>query len=100
MSGKTAVITLDGKDYTVHKFNMGELREVTRILRDGGGGGVRQEATFDIVAVALRRAEPKVEDSSSIETTLPELHAALITIMDLAGLERERAPNPPTAAAG
>ena len=67
---RTAVIKLGGVDYTVHAFNMGELRRVATIFNkakaNGGGEGV--EVAFDVLRIAFERAEPKAD----VETVEPD----------------------------
>lgn len=89
---RTAKITLDGVDYTIHAFNVKELREVTRIL---GNGNDAADKGYDILAIAMRRAEPPVE-LEDLEPKIPEVTAATNVILELAGIEIK--PDPQAAA--
>lgn len=83
--GRTATITLDGKEYLVHAFNMRELQEVGEII---GNGSAHIVSGMKILEIALRRAEPKV-DLDTLEPKMPELNAAIPEILKLSGIEAE-----------
>lgn len=76
---KTVTVTLAGTEYLVPKMNVGQLEEMT----DSRG------RSFDILRIALRRAEPKVADVNAIEADPAEISAAVKAILECAGL-RER----------
>lgn len=92
MAKRTETITLEGNSYTIHPFNIGELEELSDLLN----GGATTKTSLGIIKLALKRAEPKVVDASSIEPTREEIEGALVTITKLAGLEKAAA-NPPVA---
>ena len=75
---RTAQITLDGVDYLIKAFNIGELETIQRAGSDA----------WVVLKTALKRAEPKVENADLIEPTPAELEAAFNTIMVLAGLQK------------
>lgn len=98
MSQKTAVITLDGQQYTVHRFNLGELEQVTQLML---AESPRQAIGFKMLAIALRRAQPKIENIELIEPEAEEVAAAVRVVLDLSGMVKaDAAANPPAAAAG
>lgn len=82
-TGRTAKITLEGKEYTVHALNMKELQEVMRIINteDSLVSGMK------ILAIGLKRSEPIVEDFDALEPTIPELGKATAAILELSGLD-------------
>lgn len=80
MSKRSATITLGGTQYTVKPFNIGELEELEEIL------GAERGQTGKILAIALRRAEPKCEDILLIEPAPGEIKAAIVAIAELSGL--------------
>jgi hypothetical protein len=90
---RTAVITLDETQYTVHALNISELQEVGAILKEGGENFV---VGMKVLQVAMRRAEPKT-DPGLIEPKIGELSEATVAILKLSGIETD-ASNPQTAA--
>jgi hypothetical protein len=90
--GRTATVTLDDKEYTLHALNLGELQDVGSILKDGGE---KEAVLVRILAIALKRAEPKVEDVNLIEPRIKELQKAVNTVLELSGFETQ---DPQTAA--
>ena len=93
---RTAVIKLGGVDYTVHAFNMGELRRVATIFNkakaNGGGEGV--EVAFDVLRIAFERAEPKADVETVEPESFDEVISASRTLLELAGLQKTEE-NPP-----
>lgn len=89
---RTATITLDGVEYTIRAFNIGQLEAIAAAGNNA----------WTVLRTALERADPKVVDPNLIEPTPPELEAAFKTIMKLAGLkEPEASPLlPPAIPAG
>lgn len=92
---RTAKIVLDGTEYVIRAFNIGELEKINQ-----GGNDA-----WVVLKTALMRAEPKVVDPNAIEPTPAELQVAFETIMTLAGLQKPEAspqqeppPAPPAAA--
>lgn len=93
---RTAKITLGDQEYTIHAFNLGELEEIGELIAtaDDKAGKV----SFQILKMALRRADPKVEDAGTIEATMEQVSAAATVILELAGLKtKEPAPGDPPA---
>ncbi len=88
---RTAKITLDGSEYLIHAFNVKELREVGGIIENGAN---LIDKGMNIVAVAMRRAEPKV-DFEALEPEMPEVNRATEVILSLSGIDIK---NPPAAA--
>lgn len=79
----TAKITLAGVEYTIRKFNIGELERIAETVE-----GPRHKVPFTIIGIALERAEPKLTGSvHDIETDTDEIQAAMAVVMDLAGLK-------------
>lgn len=92
---KTATITLGGTDYTIHAFNIGELEKISLLFK------VQPDAStaFNVLRMALKRAEPKMDDPDAIELdSIDEVAAASTVILELAGLKKPDA-NPPAGPA-
>jgi hypothetical protein len=92
---KEAKITLGGQEYTVRSFNIAELEEIGQLL----DGTVNKTTPFKILAIALRRAQPPVQDARTIELSFKDLDPAMDTIFAIAGLERAPKQNPPAGQA-
>ena len=91
---KTAVVTLGGVDYTVHAFNLDELQEVGELLAGGNANG---GTTIKILKVALRRAQPPLNNPGEVEVdNFTEVNAAASAVLRLAGLVTDE--NPQAAA--
>lgn len=92
---RTAKITLDGMEFVIRAFNIGELEKINQAGNDA----------WVVLRMALLRAEPKVPDPNALEPTPDELKEAFATIMTLAGLQKPEAspqqepPQAPPAAA-
>lgn len=95
---KTAKITLGGVDYTIHAFNIGELRKVATIIKDDKI--VDFEKIFDVVRMALSRSEPPVsaDEFEMLEPHVDEMKAASDAILQLAGLQKPADPQEGAAA--
>ena len=91
MAKRTAVIKLEGVDYTIHAFNLDEIEMLSTILE-----GPKAKIPMQIIRLAMKRAAPKLDDVSLIEPEPGEIPAAVDTIIDLAGLKQADA-NPQTA---
>lgn len=87
---RTATITLDGANYVIRAFNIGELEAIGKAGNDA----------WIVLKTALKRAEPKVENADLIEPTPDELLVAFRIIMELAGMQKPDAPPPQAAAEG
>jgi hypothetical protein len=92
---KTAKIMLGGTEYLIHAFNIGELEEISLLFK----GDADASAAFNVLRMALRRAEPKVDDANAIELdSIDEVNAASVIILELAGLKKT-GENPPVGTA-
>ncbi len=89
---RTATIKLDDKEYTVHALNVNELQEVFEII---GNGNTSNISGLKVLSIAVRRAEPPIEDFGLLEPTTEELNEAGTTILKLSGIEIQ---NPPATA--
>lgn len=90
---KTAKITLDGREHEVHAFSIRELRQVAGIIQKDGMDSF--DRSIAILSIALRRADPPVDDIESMEASFDEITAAGLALMELAGLKVTA--NPPQA---
>jgi hypothetical protein len=87
--GKTTVeVTLDGQSYHVQKFNIGQHRKALEILR-----GDPMDASFEILGLALTRAEPKVDDVDELGAGLTEVREAVSKILEFSGYKDNAVPN-------
>ena len=101
---KTDKITLAGREITIHALNLAELQKVSAWFAASTNKDKPQtpdqqsDMVFNILALALARAEPKLSlDSAELDGVTPdEVRAASEKILTLAGLA---APNPTPAAA-
>lgn len=92
---KTDTITLDDKEYTIHRFNLGELEDIADITAELSP----RKAAFAVLAMALKRADPVVADEAAfkaLECTQDEITEAMTKIMKLSGM---KLPNPAAASA-
>lgn len=98
MPGKrTAKITLDGDEFTIHAFKIGELEQLTEIFNSNASG---TSMSLMVLRLALLRAEPPVHDFDNMEPTLDEISAASKAVLELAGLKASENPQqPPVPAA-
>ncbi len=95
---RTAQIDLGGKIFTIHAFNIGELRRISKLIMDDKVDGV--ERGLEIIRMALARAEPQVpvDEFETLEPTFDQVTTASDIILGLAGLKA--AGNPPGEGAG
>ncbi len=92
MSGKrTAKITLDGEEFVIHAFKIGELEQLTEIFSSKASG---TSMSLMVLRLALLRAEPPVTDFDNMEPTLDEIAAASKAVLELAGLKAAVNPQP------
>ena len=76
-------ITLGETDYELPaRLNIGQLEKISEILE-----GKSKHAAFDVLGVALARAEPKVADVRDIDATVPEIAAAMNLILESGGFK-------------
>lgn len=96
LKGRT--IKLGAEDYPIHPLNIGEMEELADHIAKMTEGSPRDRlaATRQIIAVALRRDRPELTDDEAkkIEATMPELNAALLAVLELAGFIPAKAPSP------
>ena len=76
------MIILDGKEYEIRKFNIGELKLMTAAVDESDNVVARSR---DLVAIALARQHPEVAFDDKFETDMAELNAAATVIIDVAG---------------
>ena len=88
------IVTLGGVGYSVPKLNIGQLREVTKAF-----SGDKDDVSFAILAIALKRADPKPIDPMTIEADVLEIGAAVSAILEFAGFKKAEAENPPAPVA-
>lgn len=91
MAKKTVTVTLGGDAYEVPRLNIGQLEEVSDLLSQDVSDGRRSLA---ILRIALRRATPKVDDVGEIEMDLNDMSAAVLAVLELAGLKQDAGPTP------
>jgi hypothetical protein len=89
----TIPVTLAGVEYSVQKPNIGQLRRITKIFN-----GPAESVSFDVLRVALERAEPKCEDIDQVEAGFDEVAAAAGAILVFAGLKKDEATAGPNGA--
>ncbi len=96
---RTAKIIFDGVTYTIHAFNIGEMRRVAKLISNGSGLDGFEQA-IEIVKMALARAEPKLdlEKFDEMEPQFDQVTATSNAILELAGLKATG--NPPAGEAG
>lgn len=93
---RTAKITLGEQEYTIRAFNLGELEEIGELIETASDR--KGKVSFEIIKMALRRADPKVDDAGTIEATMDQVSEAATAILELAGLKtRDQAPGDPPA---
>lgn len=83
----TFPITLGGVKYEVPRFNLGQLRQITQFK--AASEIEKADIPFTILAMALKRATPPVPDEEALLAIEPgdgEFEAALIAVMEAAGL--------------
>jgi hypothetical protein len=90
---KSITVTLAGTEFTVPKLNLGQQREITRLFSSPAA-----DISFDILAIAFRRAEPKVLDLNALEPDFDEISKAVGAILETAGLKKSESPPAPAAA--
>lgn len=99
MRKMTAEIVLGDQTYTIHAFTIGELEQIAAMQAEIGVGSGSLKFGFDLIRMALKRAEPAVDDPNTIEAGFEEVRAASATILELAGLVQTEPGNPQKAAA-
>lgn len=66
-------VTLGGAVYKVPKFNLGQHERMV------------DARAFEVLRIALERADPAVGDPNAIEMTFPEIKTAVAAIMEFSG---------------
>lgn len=91
---KTINITLGESSYAVPHLNMGQIEELSEIYEepDYASSARKFKTTKRIATLLLRRAEPKIEDFSTIECTTEELAVAIRSILAASGLQTGATP--------
>ncbi len=82
---KTFTITLDGQEYTMRPFNMGELEEVAELDLP------RAKMPFALLRLAMKRADPPCPSVDAIEMTPDEFNEAVGKVMVAAGMRKVEA---------
>jgi hypothetical protein len=72
-------ITFGDIEYRVPKMNVGQIREITRFKSDA----------FGVLEVALRRAEPKIENLDDLEVGADEIQHNADRILQFCGFTRK-----------
>jgi hypothetical protein len=91
---KTIDVSLDGATYKVPKFNMGQHERIVEIFK-----GDAAHASFKVLALALERADPKVDDPMALDVTLDDVKGAIAAILEFSGYRQEK-PDPNAEAPG
>jgi len=87
---ESAKITLGTVEYTVFPCTVGELRKITKAFQ-----GEASEVPYEVLGIALKRAEPNVPDPEALVATLDQVREAVNTYLALGGLAK--APEGPPA---
>jgi hypothetical protein len=95
MRKMTAEIVLGEQTYTVHAFTLGELEQIVEMQADVNP----RKFGFELIRMALKRADPPVNDVNQIEAGFEQIRNASMIIIDLAGLAQPETANPQKAAA-
>jgi hypothetical protein len=66
-------ITLGGVTFKVPKFNLGQHERMV------------DAKAFEVLRIALERADPPIADPNAIEASFPEIKAAVAAIMEFSG---------------
>lgn len=80
-------VTLGGVSYAVRRFNIAQRRDLSllfaRRTAEGEDANLADaaDAVYDVLAIALRRADPPVADLNEIEATQAEIAEAFEKIM-------------------
>lgn len=77
-------IKLGGQEYDVPMLNIGQIEEMSEIENLAP-----LKRTLGTIRIALKRATPKVDEFTEIETTAEEIGIAFGRIMIAAGLAKE-----------
>lgn len=91
---RSAKITLDGTEYEINAFNIGELEDVTDIFQSVPG----HKVAFEIVKKALRKIGKHDAELEAICPEMDEVIAAFKTLMTLSGMKVPDDANPPKGA--
>lgn len=93
--GAPVTIVLDGTPYSVPPFNLGQRRKMSQQAVSGALGGL----AFDILALALERADPRPLKLDDLEPTQDELDAAFTAIAKQNGFPMKGEAKAPAEAA-
>jgi hypothetical protein len=87
----TITIALGGRDFTVRPLTIGQLRTIYPAIFQGAALGTPDgyDKAVRCIATALQADHPEVtpEALEALPTTIPELSAAFVAVMTLAGLK-------------
>lgn len=88
---KSVKITLGEISFDVPALNIGQLQDVSEVISKATSGA----AGFDIIKIALKRADPK-PDYETLAPTIDEIGAGVQAVLKLSGLQKPDG-NPPVA---
>jgi hypothetical protein len=98
LSLKTVKVTLGGTDYTVAELTLNDMEELSVLLSGSGGGMITFKTSVEILKIAMRGAEPKIDDiGKTLRSNIPEVGEALNAILKLTGIDTKA--HPPEAVA-
>jgi hypothetical protein len=81
-----AVIILDGNEYEIGRFNIGQLKRMTDVVDNPNGAHVNViERSRQLVEIALSRKYPEIKIDDDLETDMAELNAAAAAVIEAAG---------------
>lgn len=79
---RSAKITLDGAEYEIKPFNIGELEKVTEIFETVKPSAV----AFEVLKMALAKIDKTPEQIAEICPTMDEISTSFKSVMELAGM--------------
>lgn len=86
-----ATIALGGRDFMVQTLTIGQLRTIYPEMSQGASLGTAEgfDKAMRCIAAALAEDHPEVTlaEITKLRTTIPELSAAFVAVMKLAGLK-------------
>ena len=89
-------IKLADKEFDIRPLTIRQIEDISKTAAAGGMGGVGQ--AIDIVLIALKRGNPDLTREDLLDTELPDMNAAVETILKISGLptpgELKAAANP------
>lgn len=87
-------IRLGAKEWVIRPLTLGQVQEIEPVLVDGSlGSKGNVGAALAIVAIAIRRDDPEAASNlCDIEATVPEIGAAMCTVLRLGGFIQPETP--------